>query len=171
MSMLIEVGNAVRARRTDMGLSQSKLAKLSRLSRATVNALETGAINDLGLDRVSRVLGVLGLSMHVTPAHPRIRRSNQDLQADSALVLAARTASTSYHTPLPTEILKEALITCNLPKGFMPHVRSLLDEAPIDLLAAVVEELHIENNISREQIWTHMRSIAKKYKTDRELFL
>jgi len=76
MSTIQELGSTVRTRRSDMGLTQTTLAKLSGLSRATVNQVENGTINDLSLTRASKLLGVLGLFITVAP--PRSRHLNSD---------------------------------------------------------------------------------------------
>jgi hypothetical protein len=87
----------------------------------------------------------------------------------STLAIAARTASTSYRVTLPIEVLRAALLTCDVPEPFMPHVRALLDEAPLDLLAAVVDELHESAGVERGVIQGHMRVLASRYKVDRDL--
>ncbi|BBE08841.1 Helix-turn-helix domain protein [Mycoavidus cysteinexigens] len=43
------------------GLMQQHLTKLAKLSRQTVQTLEVGTIEDLGFERLSRLLSVLGL--------------------------------------------------------------------------------------------------------------
>ncbi|GAM52445.1 hypothetical protein EBME_0908 [bacterium endosymbiont of Mortierella elongata FMR23-6] len=40
---------------------QQHLTKLAKLSRQTVQTLEVGTIEDLGFERLSRLLSVLGL--------------------------------------------------------------------------------------------------------------
>ena len=45
---LREIGLKVGQRRTDLGLSQARLAKLCGLSRSTIHHLEKGSLNDLG---------------------------------------------------------------------------------------------------------------------------
>ena len=53
MSAITEFSSAVRTRRADMGLTQTALAGLSGLSRATINQLENGTLQDLSLKRVA----------------------------------------------------------------------------------------------------------------------
>ena len=71
MSAILELSAAVRTRRADMGLTQTALAKLSGLSRATVNQVENGTIRDLSLTRAAKLLGSLGLSVTVTAPRPK----------------------------------------------------------------------------------------------------
>ena len=71
MSTIHELGNALRARRTEMGLSQARVAALSGLSRQTVNQIETGAVPDLGLNKAERLASVLGLMLRVTGPAPK----------------------------------------------------------------------------------------------------
>lgn len=169
MSVILELSSAVRTRRSDMGLTQTTLAKLSGLSRATVNQVENGTINDLSLTRTAKLLGVLGLS--VTVAAPRPKSLQNKGAKSSALDLAARTASVSYRVAMHASQLRDVLTTERVPAGFWPHVHTLLEEAPVSLLASVVEELHLELGIERTQVWKKMRELARRRMSSRELWL
>ena len=169
MSAIQELGSTVRTRRSDMGLTQTTLAKLSGLSRATVNQVENGTINDLSLTRASKLLGVLGLSMTVAAPRPRHLKSRD--ATSSALDLAARTAGVTYRVALSADQLRDSLSSGAVPPEFMPHVHTLLEEAPVSLLAAVVEELHEELGVDRTQVWKKMRTLAHQFKSSRQLWL
>ena len=169
MSAIQELGSSVRTRRSDMGLTQTTLAKLSGLSRATVNQVENGTLNDLSLTRASKLLGVLGLS--ITVAAPRHEHLKSRDTKSSALDLAARTAGVSYRLAMSADQLRDSLSAGAVPPEFMPHVHTLLEEAPVSLLAAVVEELHEELGVDRTQVWKKMRTLARQFKSSRELWL
>ncbi len=156
----------VRTRRADMGLTQASLAKLSGLSRATVSQVENGTIHDLSLKRASRLLDSLGLQVTVAP--PRSHGERNESRKSSALLKAAQTASVSFRISMGPEILEQVLTTKDLPKEFVPHLHTLLEEAPISLLAGVVEELHLKHGIDRIQIWSRMRELARQFLTGRE---
>jgi transcriptional regulator with XRE-family HTH domain len=164
MSSLTDLSMSVRARRADMGLSQATLARLSGLSRATVNQVENGSLKDLSLSRAERLLDTLGLSLVVEP--PRARRRDQ-ATASEPLRIAARTASTSYSRMLDSAALRDSILTGTIPEGFEPHVRSQLDEAPMSLLAQLVEQLHFECHVVRPELWESMRRLAKMLKCTR----
>ena len=168
MSPIFELSTAVRARRSDMGLTQMALATLSGLSRATVNQVEKGTIKDLSLTRAARLLEVLGLSMSI--AIPRPERRAAKKEKSSALDIAARTASVSYRTSIGAAQLLDALITGEVPPAFAPHVYAVLDEAPVSLLAAVVEQLHQEEALPRAQGWRQLRELAHRLKSRREIW-
>jgi transcriptional regulator with XRE-family HTH domain len=178
MTPLLELGHAVRARRSDMGLSQAALARLSGLSRATVNQLETGTIKDLSLTRAARLLGVLGLAVNIASPHPRLELTASPGApgtlagpARSAPIdIAARTASTSYPEALSGEQLRQALLTGHVDADRQPHLRALLDEAPLGLLAAVVEQLHRQQGVPRAEVWHCMGEIARRLHTGREIW-
>lgn len=151
-----------------MGLTQTSLAKLSGLSRATVNQVENGTINDLSLTRASKLLGVLGLSLSV--AAPRAIPQRGKVAKSSALDLAARTASVSFRAPMRAEQLRDAFTSEAVPTGFAPHVHTLLEEAPVSLLASVAEELHNDTHLDRTQVWKKMRDLARQFKSSRDLW-
>lgn len=168
MSTLLELSSAVRARRSDMGLTQATLARLSGLSRATVNQVEKGSIKDLSINRAAKLLGVLGLFVMVAAPRPKSRQAES--RKSPALDIAARTASVSYKVPVNAIQLRESLTTGVVPADLLPHVYTLLDEAPVSLLASVVEQLHLEDGIERAQTWRQMRGLAHRLKSSRELW-
>jgi transcriptional regulator with XRE-family HTH domain len=169
MNPVIELGQAVNSRRTDMGLTQAALAKLSGLSRATVNQVENGTVKDLSLHRAARLLGVLGLS--VTISHPREQRTSAaSREKTNALDLAARTASVSYRRALPSDLLGRFLIEGTVSDPFAPHLNALLEDAPVSLLASVIEQLHQRMGIERTMLWTHMRTIARQLQSRRDIW-
>lgn len=162
-----EISKTVRTRREEIGLSQKALAALSGLSRSTIHQIEAGSIKDLSLTRTAAVLEAIGLQLSITPAHPRLKPA---APPSPPLELAARTASVSYAQSLPPPVLADALIAGELPQGFEPHVGTLLEEAPVALLAKTVEQLHLETMVPREVIWAHMRQLATALKVTRELW-
>jgi transcriptional regulator with XRE-family HTH domain len=166
MSALIELSQAVRVRRIDIGLTQTMLAKMSGLSRATVNQLENGTVKDLSLTRASRLLAVLGLAISITVPHPEQQKKNSSMP----LAIAARTASVSFRRSLSAEQLRRAFTEGKVSAGFLPHIHTLLEEAPVSLLARVVEQLHEENGIERSELWGQMRLLAVKLKSIRQLW-
>ena len=150
-----------------MGLSQKALAELSGLSRSTVIQIEAGSIKDLSLTRTAAVLEALGLGLSITPAHPRLKPASG---GSKPLDLAARTASVSYSKPLPPSVLAESLRTGALPNGYEPHVGTLLEEAPLSLLAKAVEQIHAEAAMPRKNIWANIRRVARELKATRKLW-
>jgi transcriptional regulator with XRE-family HTH domain len=152
-----------------MGLTQTALSKLSGLSRATINQLENCSINDLSLTRVAKLLGTLGLS--VTVSAPRTQSHPNPKTKSSALDIAARTSSVSYRVAITADQLREFFTTDNVPASWSPHVFTLLEEAPVSLLASVVEELHAERGVERSLVWARMRALARQLKSSRALWL
>ena len=168
MSSILELGQAIHIRRTDMGLTQTALAKLSGLSRATVNQLENGSAADLSLTRASRLLSSLGLSVVISP--PRTKRTKVVKSKSSALDIAARTASVSYSRSVTADELCQVITTNVLPEAIQVHMATLLDEAPLSVLAAAVEQVHAEQGLARAQVWKNLRAMATSLKSDRAIW-
>lgn len=162
-----ELSQAVRTRRQEIGLSQQALAKLSGLSRSTVINVEKGTIKDLSLTRTAALLDVLGLGLTISPAHPRLQFK---VSSAAPLELASRTANVSYARRVTPEILEEALSTGRVSAAFEPHISTLLEEAPISLLAKAVEQVHLQSNLPRKRVWQNMRQLAGQFKTTREFW-
>lgn len=166
MSAIHELGHALRARRTEMGLSQSQVAALSGLSRQTVNQIETCAAPDLGLNKAERLAAVLGLMLRVDAGRSKVNK----LPKMAPLTRAAATASVSYKTRLAASVLKKILASGQVPEKYIPHVHALLDDAPVSLLGAVAEQLHDEADIGREAVWKNYRNLAHQVKSQREIW-
>ena len=168
MSVILELSAAVRTRRADMGLTQTTLAKLCGLSRATVNQVENATIRDLSLTRATKLLGILGLS--VTVSAPRPKSHLHQTAKSSALEIAARAASVSYRVAINADQLRDVFTTNKVPTDFLPHIYTLLEEAPVSLLASMVEELHLELGVERTLVWKKMRELARRLKSSRGLW-
>jgi transcriptional regulator with XRE-family HTH domain len=162
-----ELAQVVRTRRSDMGLTQAALSRLSGLSRATVNQVENGTVKDLSMTRTARLLEVLGLTLSISPARPRHRSVSNPTPA---LVQAARSASVSYRAELPEQALQAVLLTGKVPRPYAPHVHAFLEDASPALLAAVVEQLHEQNGTARADVWARMRAIAQELGSRRDLW-
>lgn len=157
---LREVGMHVHDKRKTLGLTQTQLAKLSGLSRTTVNQLESGALKDLGFSKLTQLMSILGLSFD---AKTRTKKS-------PALKMAAQTASTSYKKILTSEVLKEILKTGVVPDHFKPHVMVLLDEAPVQLVVSAIHEASLETNTPAKTVMKHVSSMAKNLHTHRTVW-
>ena len=142
-----------------MGLSQGQLARLVDLSRATISELENGKLKDLGSNRVERLANELGFA--VGTRRPKDK---------SALEAAARIASVPYASELPASVLLESLREGVVPPGYIPHLRTLLQEAPVAILADLADELHRSENVARSDTWKRLRMLAGVLKCDRRLW-
>ena len=157
---LREVGMHVHDRRKEIGLSQAQLAKLAGLSRTTVNQLESGALEDLGYTKLNHLLGILGLSFD---AKERLKKS-------PALKMAAQTASTSYKKILTSDVLKNILKSGVVPDDFKPHVMTLLDETPLQLVVSAIHEASIETNTPAKTVMKHVSAMAKDLRIQRPVW-
>lgn len=156
MAILNELSSMVKRQRSEMGLSQERLAELAGLSRATINELETGKLTNLGLTRAERLANTLGFGLGVTGA----RRAKSDGDTAGALETAANSGSISYSETIPPETLRHALVTGVIPPNYIPQLRALLDEAPLTVLSAAVAQIELENNVPRRATWQRMRQLA-----------
>ena len=162
MALLHEIGSLIKRRRIELDMTQALLARASGLSRASVNALETGAIKDLSFNRALRVLSVLGLRFEaLSPLKPR---------SPSALHTAAQTASVSLRTKMKPAVLRRALTEGYVPAHATAHIGILLDEASPALLVRLVDEVSKENNLAPAIVWSNMRKLAKGFMSPRGLW-
>ena len=143
---LADIGQLVHTRRQALGLSQARLALMSGLSRATINQLETGSLVDLGAAKLIALLDLVGLNLDAGA-----RRGHAH-----ALQSVSQSASVSYKTLLDPADLAAALVDGALPKGITPHIATLLDEVPLSLIVAAVEEVASSSSTSPTLLWKHV---------------
>lgn len=153
MPILHELSSLVKRQRGEMGLTQERLAELVGLSRATINQLETGKISNLSLTNAEQLANALGFGLGVTG----VQKSRD---ASNALEVAASTASVSYGDPIPPKTLRAALLKGYVPPGYIPQLRTLLEEAPVGMLSAVARQLEREDSVPARTTWQKMRQLA-----------
>ena len=159
---LRELGVRLRERREALGLSQQRLAKLAALSRATINQLETGTLKDLGVAKLAVLMDLVGLRLQATS------RDSKRAAPRRALLMASRTASVSYKTPLEPGQLAKALVSGEMPDALLPHMATLLDETPLSLVVSAVEEAAERGQVSPKLIWGHLARWAQELHSPRQ---
>ena len=162
MPLLNELGTAVRRRRQEIGLTQEALARVAGLSRATVTNLENGQLQNLSSTRIENLANSLGFSVGLLPM--------RKVHKGEALAAASQLASVSYKKVLPVEVLHDALKQGSVPPGYIPHLRTLLQEAPIAMLAALAEDLEKFSSAPKPDTWKRMRVLAAVLKCDRPIW-
>ena len=130
---------------------------MSGLSRATINQLETGSLVDLGAAKLIVLLDLVGINLHAGT-----RKGHEH-----ALESISQSASVSYRTVLDPKVLAAALVDGELPKGITPHVATLLDEAPLSLIVAAVEDVAMKSRMSPKLLWKHLFHWARELHSPR----
>lgn len=155
------IGQVVKHRRQVLGLSQARLARLSGLSRVTVNNLENGTIVDLGAAKLIALLDLLGLTL----------TASECPQRGNALELASRTASVSYREVLTAKTLATAMVSGDLPADITPQVATLLDEAPLPIIVGAVEEVARHAHCPPKALWKHLVQWAHDLQSPRRAWV
>lgn len=145
-----------------MGLSQEAAAALAGLSRVTVNQLENGTLHNLSSTRIEQLANEFGFAIGLVGT----RRP----PGKSALEAAARVASVPYANELPVAVLAQSIRDGAVAPAYVPHLRTLLQEAPVAILADVVDELEREQEAPRRETWKRMRILAHALRCDRRLW-
>ncbi len=154
---LADIGLLIQTRREALGLSQARLARLSGLSRATINQLENGSLVDLGTHRLLGLLQLLGMDLTAQTRTPRTQ----------ALALLSRTASVSYKKALMPDALAQALVSGELPDALLPQVSTLLDEAPLPLIVSGLEEVAQRTHTPPKTLWKNLTAWAQALQSPR----
>ena len=66
--MLFEIGEEIRTERKRRKISQEKMAKDLGMSRTTISQIESGAVQEIGVRKLIRILEYLHLELRVRPA-------------------------------------------------------------------------------------------------------
>lgn len=149
-SALRAIGARVRERRRELGLTQARLARLAGLSRVTINQLESGALGELGFTKLEVVTDLLGLRLE----------AGAGAREHSGLVAAGRTASVCYRTTMDPHTPASALVSGDLPAEWLPHLSTLIDEAPMSIIVAAVAEAAAEAGVQPRRIWQNLERWA-----------
>lgn len=92
MLLLIDIGEEISKRRKAVGLTQAELAKMARVSRSTLDALENGRMGELGYMKVNNILISLGLEFKLQVAASK-RPTLDDLMLENERLFTASTVS------------------------------------------------------------------------------
>lgn len=65
MLTLSSIGSEIASKRKSARMSQSELAHMAGVSRATLDALEHGRIGELGYSKITKLLAALGLELRI----------------------------------------------------------------------------------------------------------
>lgn len=158
---LLDLGVLTRNRRTELGLSQAQLASMSGLSRTTINLLENGSLNDLGMAKAADLMNVLGIEMQINAP---IRKKPH------ALLMASRSASVSYRESMSAKELASALASGSIPPSRISHMATLIDELPISMLVRAVEEASTLAKVAPKKIWSHIQQWAHEFHSPRSVW-
>jgi hypothetical protein len=74
----------------------------------------------------------------------------------------------SYRGTLTPETLLNTLMTGEVSPAFSPHVRYLLNEAPIQIVVMAVEQAAQQSGTSIETIWCNVERLAVELQSHRK---
>ena len=132
---LIEIGAQLRKLRKAAGLSQAQLATLAGVARETVNRLEGGTYNDVGVKKLVTLLDLVGGELVVAPK-PKRKSSAPDFVRRSVI-----SANVSHKTRLHADELIQALVTGSVPPGKAGHLQVALEDLSAEARAALIEQV------------------------------
>jgi len=145
---LQELGHRIRKARIACERTQADLARAASLSRTTINRLERGLFPDIGVRKAQAILDELGLELHVRSARQR----------PDYVLMARNAASASFREKLSEQELLSALIGGRIAPRRRPHLRALLEEAPIAVLKGLLAE--VGKWAQRERVADNVRNLS-----------
>lgn len=157
---LFEIGALMQSRREQLGLTQLQLGLLSGFSRETVSQLEERTLKELGVNKLLILFDLSGLDL----------ASGQPKQLRHALQMASQSASVSYKTVMQPKELQTALVSGVVPVSLIAHITTFLDEAPLALLVAAVQEAAQRGRVPMKLIWQHLEQWAIEFQSPRAVW-
>jgi transcriptional regulator with XRE-family HTH domain len=157
---LYEIGQAVAKRRGELELTQAQLAKLSGLSRLTINQLELGKLNDLGINKLIPLLSLLGIELTAAPR-----------KGQKGLFKATVSANVSYRGELTEAQLARTLATGEVPPDYASQISVILDEVPLPVVIKAAEESAQSSGASLKSIWKHLAAWSKDMHLYRKVWI
>lgn len=154
MPLQHELAWLLKQRCEEIGLTSQRLAELSGAEFETVRQLLDGMGCHISISDAECIANAVGLGLGVL-GH---RRDPQRTQG--AAVIAARSASTSLTEPMPPDALIDSLARGLPATEYRPHIRAILEEVPLGLLADLAYELHDRLGTPPVQTWQNMRNMA-----------
>jgi len=88
----------------------------------------------------------------------------------NGLSMAAVTASVSYKDNMSAGALMKALVTGVYPSKYLPHIATLIDEAPIQMLTTAVKEASDKSGVAPKKIWQHVTQWAQDLQSPRSVW-
>ena len=79
----LEIGYAIRDRRAELGMAQAQLAEAADVSKRCLWSLELGQNPGVQLDKLTAVLGALGLGLELTVGNPSGEPQAEQFESDS----------------------------------------------------------------------------------------
>lgn len=139
---LAELGRTIRLGRQAKGLSQDALARIAGISRETLNRLERGSENDLGIKKINALLTALGIELSAgafkVPEPPDFVQR------------AVATANVHTRSRLYGDELIQAFVTGQAPKGKEGHLQSVLEDlSPTNLDGLVAQVARLIGDADR----------------------
>jgi hypothetical protein len=84
--------------------------------------------------------------------------------------MASQSASVSYKTVMQPKELQTALVSGIVPASLIPHIATFLDEAPLTLLVAAVQEAAQRGRVPMKLIWRHLKQWATEFQSPRAVW-
>lgn len=161
---IAQLGAVIKQARSASGLSQAELARLASISRATLNALESGKLSELGISKILNLLDIFGLQLQMSdipgkPAFP-----------DDAVMKIAKSANVSYRKTLSPAMLENSLCSGSMPQGFEAQLLYLIDEAPESMIMDAIREVARKNQIRPRKVWLNLLNMAEQVQSPRRLW-
>lgn len=79
----LEIGYAIKDRRAELGMTQTQLAEAAGVSKRCLWSLELGQNPGVQLDKLTAVLGALGLELELAVGNPSDESQAEQFESDS----------------------------------------------------------------------------------------
>lgn len=157
------IGNLIKQYRLASGLSQNELAEFASISRATLNYLESGRLNELGASKFFKLMELLSIPFSMTALQT-------GLADEAVLKKVVKSANVSYQKPLSQNMLENALCTGKMPQGYEGNMLYFIDELPESMIIESIRAIAAKNNIAPKKVWSNTLALARHAQSPRKIW-
>lgn len=158
-----EIGLLIKRNRLASGLTQSEMAKLANISRATLISLEKGQLKELGATKLFNMTHLLGIELS-------LQTKTEKLSNMRYIKNATNSANVSYKNSISNKLLKEALVKAEIPKGFEGNLLYIIDELPPKIMLGVIRAVASQSHKKPREIWLNTLQLAHQMQSPASLW-
>ncbi|MEQ1488857.1 MAG: helix-turn-helix transcriptional regulator [Methylotenera sp.] len=160
---LNEIGLQIKQYRLASGLTQSELAKLAHLSRATLIALEKGQLKELGASKLFQLMKLLDVKLS-------LETQQSNWASNDYIKKVTNSANVSYKSMINANILSNALINAQIPKGYEGQFLQVIDESSPEIMLGLVRSIAATSHEKPRKIWLNILHLAQQMQSPAELW-
>lgn len=161
--ILNEIGALIKKYRLASGLSQSELAAIASITRATLIALEKGQLKELDATKLSTLMDIFGRGLFYS-------QKGAVLDDEVNIRKAIISCNVSYRSQISPELLEDAVSEGRIPKGYEGNMLHFIDEVAVQTILGTIRAVAAKKHKKPKEVWGKTVELARFIKSPRGLW-